>query len=537
MRHISEHIDLKRLFSFLAALVLCASLCLAPLRAAAAPADESEAAETARADEPERGTIRGGGGSDDESDDPEPSAARRADNDDEDADEEAADGSSRTAKNSDEDSEAEPTATPDPRVGADGKPNLSENESAVLLNLTNGEIMFEKDKDKRVYPASTTKIMTALLTLEAIERGEISLHAAFLVMPEMLENLPADGSSMLLKEGETITVEQLLQGLIVQSGNDAAQALAIIVCGDIPTFVERMNARAAELEMTGTNFVNVHGLHDDNHYTTAADMAKLAAEAMKNSMFRDLAATARVVIPATDKTTQRTFISTNGLLSTLRYPNYYYEYATGIKTGHTSQAGYCMVSSAKKGDLEVIGVLMNGAGEDDRHFDSRNLLKYAIDNYKTVTAVSRGDMVSEIRVRFGSGADHTTLSADSDIKVTIPVDANEEDLVLEPQTAEYLVAPVNQGDEIGTVNVKLNGEVVGSGKLFADNGVKRHPLGFLMRFFSFLWSVTIIRVLIILILAALVIFAVYMFVKIRKNIKIAERRRRISAARPRRREK
>ena len=534
MRHISEHIDLKRLFSFFAALVLCALLCLAPLRAVAAPESESEAAATARADEPERGTIRGSGSSDDESDDPEPSAARRADNDDEDADEEAADGSSRTAKNSDEDSEAEPTATPDPRVGADGKPNLSENESAVLLNLTNGEIMFEKDKDKRVYPASTTKIMTALLTLEAIERGEISLHAAFLVMPEMLENLPADGSSMLLKGGETITVEQLLQGLIVQSGNDAAQALAIIVCGDIPTFVERMNARAAELEMTGTNFVNVHGLHDDNHYTTAADLAKLAAEAVKNSMFRDLA---RVVIPATDKTTQRTFISTNGLLSTLRYPNYYYEYATGIKTGHTSQAGYCMVSSAKKGDLEVIGVLMNGADEDDRHFDSRNLLKYAIDNYKTVTAVSRGDMVSEIRVKFGSGTDHTTLSTDSDIKVTIPIDANEEDLVLEPRTAEYLVAPVNQGDEIGAVDITLNGEVVGSGKLFADSGVKRHPLGFLMRFFSFLWSVTIIRVLIILILAALVIFAVYMFVKIRKNIKIAERRRRISGNAPRRRRK
>ena len=348
--------------------------------------------------------------------------------------------------------------------------------------------------------------MTALLTLEAIDRGELNLHAAFLVMPEMLADLPPDGSSMLLKEGETITVEQLLQGLMVESGNDAAQALAIIVCGDIPTFVQRMN-------------------------DPAADLATLTLEAMKNNTFRELAAMPRVIIPATDKTTQRTFISTNGLLSTLKYPNYYYENAIGVKTGHTSEAGYCLVSAGQKGALEVIGVVMNGADEDDRHFDSRNLLKYALDNYKAVTAVTKGDMVSEIRVRFGSGSDHTTLSTDGDILVTIPQDANEDELSVEPRIPEYLVAPVNQGDEIGTVEVMYQGKVVGSGRLIADAGVKRHPLGFLMQFFSFLWSILFIRILIIVLLIALILFIAYMIVNIRKNIKIAERRRRNSPSR------
>lgn len=520
---------------------LLAALCLAsaPLAAFGAPEEDTSQSETqsetaagkgennSRAESgaaanDTRGTTRGKKSA--ATDEEEPSATkapRKTDG------EEASEETDETES----DTEAEATPTPDPRVDENGRPVLRGNETAVLVNSTNGEIMFEREKDKRIYPASTTKIMTALLTLEAIDRGEVGLHAAFLVLPEMLEGLPADGSTMLLKEGEAITVEQLLQGLMVQSGNDAAQALAIIVCGDVPTFVERMNNRAAELGMSGTHFTNVHGLYDENHYSTAWDMAVLAMEAMKNPAFRELAATAKAVIPATNKTSQRTFISTNGLLSTQRYANYYYENAIGIKTGHTIEAGYSLVSAAQKGALEVVAVLMNAASEDDRHFDSRNMLKYAIDNNKTVTGITKDEMVGEIKVRFGSGADHTTLSTDSDILVTIPEGANEEDLKTELRIPEYLDAPVNQGDEVGTVEVVYQDKVVGSGRLIADGGVKRHPLGFLMRFFSFLWSFMIVKILVIGLAVALVLFVIYMTVTIRKNIKIAERRRRMSSKR------
>ncbi len=531
MKHQRWFIGYKRAAAALAAFVISAVMLSAYPAAFAAPDDEVDPPQAAEQDSGrESGTIRGSRNSsssakssvDDEQDDKN-SGNKRASVSDEDldADDEVSD------ENSDADDEAEATPTPDPRVGENGRPILNENECAILVNTLNGEVMFEQNSNERVYPASTTKIMTALLTLEAIERGEINLNSSFLIMPEMLVDLPADGSSMLLKEGEAMTVEQLLQGLLVQSGNDAAQALAIVVCGDIPTFVQRMNDKAAELELTGTNYVNPHGLHDDNQYTTAADLAKLTAEAMKNKTFREIVSTAKVVIPATDKTSTRTFISTNGLLSTLRYGNYYYPNAVGVKTGHTSQAGYCLVAAAREGDLEVISVLMKGGGEDDRHLDSRNMLKYALDNNKAVTAVKKGDMISEIKVKFGSGTDHTTLSVDSDILVTIPEDASPDDLVLEPQTAEYIAAPVNAGDEIGTVNVVLDGNVVGSGTLIADNGVKRHPLGFLMQFFSFIWSFTAVRVIVIVLAAALLIFIVYMIVNIRRNIKIAERRRRV----------
>ena len=215
-------------------------------------------------------------------------------------------------------------------------------------------------------------------------------------------------------------------------------------------------------------------------------------------------------------------------MSTLKYPNYFYQYATGIKTGHTSQAGYCLVSSAQKGDLEVIGVVMNCKTEDDRHYDSKNMLAYAIDNYKAVTAITKGDMVGEIKVRFGSGTDHTTLSTNSNIIVTVPEDANSEDLKIETSLPEYMAAPVNEGDKIGTVNVVLNGEVVGSGDLIADFSVKRHPLGFLMQFFSYIWSFWFVKILIVILAAALVIFIIYMIINIRRNIKLAEMRRRSS---------
>ena len=500
----------KRVWAAVLALVLSMAICLPSVLAFGEPS-----ATPSKTEAPESGMVRGSSRDDEEATgSPKPYATPKAKETDEEEEE------------AEETEAPAPTATADPRVNEDGTPNMAEQEAAILVNTLNGEVMFEQNSTEQIYPASTTKIMTALLTLEAVDRGEINLNSSFLIMPEMLEDLEPDGSSMLLKEGEAMSVRYLLEGLLVESGNDAAQALAIIVCGDVPTFVERMNNKAAELGMDGTHFVNPHGLHDDDHYTTAKDLATLTVEAMKNKTFREIVAMTQAIIPPTEKVGTRTFINTNGLLSTLKYTGYYYSYAIGVKTGHTSQAGYCLVSAAKKGNLEVVGVVMNCKSEDDRHYDSRNMLAYAIDNYKAVTAVSSGDMVGEIKVKFGSGANHTTLSTVEDIVVTIPEDANAEDLVLEPQLADYVAAPVAQGEVIGTVNVVLNGKVVGSGDLVADSTVKRHPLGFLMQFFSFIWGFAAVKVIIIALLAAIVILAIYMYVNIRRNIKESQRQRR-----------
>lgn len=425
-----------------------------------------------------------------------------------------------------EEPEETPEPTKNPRIQDDGKPIMAENECAVLIDSRSGEVMFEQNADKRVYPASTTKIMTALLVLEAVERGDVNLNSAFLVTPDMLEGLAPDGSSMRLVEGEAITVQYLLEGLLIESGNDAAQALAIIVCGDVPTFVQRMNDKAQELKLKDTHFVNPHGLHDEEHYTTAHDLCIVTKEAMKNKTFRNIVSMAQAVIPATDKSGVRTFLNTNGLISTLRYGNYYYQNAIGVKTGHTSQAGFCLVSAAKKGDFEVIGAVMNAAAEDDRHLDSRNMLAYAIDNFKAATPIKRGDMLSEIKVRFGSGSDHTTLSAADDVTVTIPEDANAEDIEVRPVVPDYAAAPVTEGEKLGEAELVLGGKVIGKADLLADMTVKRHPLGFLMQFFAFIWSFTIVKIIAITLAAALVIFVIYVAVGVRRNIKQAKRRRR-----------
>lgn len=436
---------------------------------------------------------------------------------------------------SDPKSTSEPKSTSDPettaksknpRIGSDGIPILAERECAILVDAKKGDVFFEQNAQKQIYPASTTKIMTALLVLEAIERGELNLNAAFVVTPDMLEGLDPDGSSMRLLEGEIITIQQLLEGLLVQSGNDAGQALSIIVCGDVSTFIERMNNKAVELEMTGSSFSNPHGLDADDHYTTAEDLSKLARAAIKNKMFKDIVMMKRATIPETNMSSSRRFLNTNGLISTLKYIDYFYANATGMKTGHTSKAGYCLVSSAVVGNLEVIAVVMNAETEDDRHYDSRNLLSYALENFKSLNAIKKDDMVSEVKVKFGSGTDHTTLSVEETLVVNAPNDIEVSDLEIRPVVPNYVSAPINAGDKIGSVEVVLDGKIIGTEDLVADTTIKRHPLGFIMKFFSYLWGFTIIRVILIVLAIILVVLLIYMIFTIRKNIKLAKRRSR-----------
>ncbi|MFR7654770.1 D-alanyl-D-alanine carboxypeptidase family protein, partial [Monoglobus pectinilyticus] len=248
----------KRIFSAILILLMSAAICLSPVLIYSENGTFSSDSSTVRTNKEDNS---------DEEDNSDTNSDVKSDkktNDDDDRESGTIRGSKPTstpAAKSSKSASSKATATPEPkaeptknpRVGDGGKPILAEQEAAILVNCLNGEVMFEQNSDKQIYPASTTKIMTALLTLEAIDRGEINLNSAFLITPDMLEDLPADGSSMQLKEGEAMTVQYLLEGLMVESGNDAAQALAVIVCGDVPTFVERMNNKAEELGLSGTH--------------------------------------------------------------------------------------------------------------------------------------------------------------------------------------------------------------------------------------------------------------------------------------------
>ncbi len=215
------------------------------------------------------------------------------------------------------------------------------------------KILFSKNENEKMYPASTTKIVTAILTLENCNLDDIVTVSYDAVM-----SIPDGYSSASLQIGETLTVEQLLQLLLVHSANDAANVLAEHIGGSVESFVSMMNTKINELQLSNTHFTNTFGKHDDNHYTTAKDLATIMQYCIKNETFRKIAGSASCAIPATNKYGTRKYNSTNELI----IPNskYYYPILTCGKTGFTSQAGDCLVSCSYKDDLELICVILGG---------------------------------------------------------------------------------------------------------------------------------------------------------------------------------
>ena len=210
--------------------------------------------------------------------------------------------------------------------------------AAILIDSDSGKVLYEKNADEQCYPASTTKIMTALLAFEAIDRGELSMDQVITVKQEALDSITdPEASTVYLAAGEEVPVKDLLYSIMLPSANDAANVMAVVVSGDVDTFVEKMNSRAKELGCTGTHFANPNGLHDDDHYTTARDMALIARECMKHEQFRKMASTGEYAMPATNYSQPRDLYTTDYMIRP--GSGFYYEYANGIKTGYTSSAG------------------------------------------------------------------------------------------------------------------------------------------------------------------------------------------------------
>lgn len=414
-----------------------------------------------------------------------------------------------------------------PERKAGEKPLLGSGETGILIDAASGRVLFESESQKRMYPASTTKIMTALLAFEAIGRGELTLDTQVQVTAEMLKDSDPDGSNIALKEGEVMSMDNLLKGLMVASGNDAACAIAAQVGKSIPEFVDMMNSRAAELGCTDTHFVNPNGLHDDEHYTTAADMAKIARAAMSLEKFKKIADIAHLKIPPTNITEkERYYINTNGLLSTMRYTTYYYKYATGIKTGHTSKAGNCLVASATRDGIDLIGVIFGGAGVADSHKDNIEMFDWGFETYTYIRALQKGDMPCEVRVKLGKSTDSLTLSVAEAVNVIVPKGTAAEALEVRPNIPDSVSAPITAGTEIGSVSVFLNGEELGNGVLVASREVERSFFWPVMAAADALWSNTVTRTVIFIILIGAAAFILLFIRGLYVNLKRTKRRKR-----------
>ncbi|MDD3243953.1 MAG: D-alanyl-D-alanine carboxypeptidase [Eubacteriales bacterium] len=352
---------------------------------------------------------------------------------------------------------------------------------AILIDANTGKVLYEKEADTKTYPASTTKIMTCML---AVEKATLTDTVTIGSLPA----LPSDATNIALKKGETLSVEELLYGLMLRSGNDAADALAIHISGSIENFATVMNQRAQELGMTGTHYVNPHGLHDAEHYTTARDMATLARAARQYPMFQKLVSTYRYTMRATNKNTQeRTWYNTNRLISQDESEIYAYEYATGIKTGYTNPAGSCLVASAKKGDVELIAVALSDS-TTGKWVSCTTMFEYGFQFYDTVDL---GALLSdqEITVDIPNAAlnDETdgalsVLSvAQKSAYITDTKDAiaavkgNPSAFRQEITPAEGLSAPIEKDQAVGTVTYYYKDEAVLVCDLLATRAVAAQP--------------------------------------------------------------
>ena len=343
-------------------------------------------------------------------------------------------------------------------------------QSALLIDMDSGEELFSKDAGIRMYPASTTKIMTLLLALES----NIGLDDT-VTIPAEAADIPKGSSVIPVLPGDTMSFRDLLCGFMLSSGNDGANAIAVLVDGGIPAFVERMNARAAELGCTGTHFVNAHGYHDANHYTTARDLAIMARAGMENADFREIVAQPSwdMTITREGRTGTGTIVSRNTLL--IRDEKYYYADCTGIKTGHHSAAGWCFVGSAERDGKRLICVDLNCEKEMEKWYDAARLFEYGFTRYEDVSAftllASASDALTRVRVENAAADDPEggvlsltmtpleggeatcTVVRDSDISAQAVAAALARSAEIE--WTREAVAPISAGEVLATLRCTL----------------------------------------------------------------------------------
>ena len=349
--------------------------------------------------------------------------------------------------------------------------------SALLMDYNSGKILYEKNIYEKRYPASLTKIMTAIVVLEKCNLDEVAEVSYDAVMSISMGYVTAN-----LQVGEKLTVEQLLYVLMVGSSNDAAVVLAEHVSGSVEDFAILMNEKAKELGCTSTNFVNPNGEHNENHYSTAYDLALMAKYAMKNDFFRTLVSTTSYTLPITNKydRADRVFRTTNSLLivdNNTRADNYYYKNAIGIKTGFTTPAGNCLVAAANKGNLEFITVVLGGSqttsGLSARYIDTISLFEYGYNTYTLREVVKKGGIVQTINIKNATrDTKKLDLIVKNDIYILIKQEEKNSSILPQVTLNDNLKAPLKEGDIIGKVKYTVEG-IDYEEPLIASNNVKK----------------------------------------------------------------
>ena len=363
------------------------------------------------------------------------------------------------------------------------EPITIDSTASLLVNLETDQVLHEENADEIRYPASITKIMTALLTLEAIGRGELTMDTMVTVSPVALMDITDDSSTANIVAGEQISIHDLLYCLMLASANEAANILAMAVAGDIPTFVERMNQRAQELGMENTHFMNPHGLHNSDHYSTAKDIYKMTKEAMTHAPFREIVSTGQYTTAATNLSEARTLYNTNGLLARYKFAGYLYSGTIGVKTGSTAEAGYCLVAAAKKNGVTLVSVVLgcenpetNGKIQRKQFSESSRLLDWGFENFTSATLLNPDTYLEEVPVRNSFQATHVVIKPAESVESLIPGEYDPEKLDLRlTLNSNTATAPISKGDVLGKVAVIYGGEQYAKVDMVAVSDVSFSP--------------------------------------------------------------
>jgi D-alanyl-D-alanine carboxypeptidase (penicillin-binding protein 5/6) len=326
--------------------------------------------------------------------------------------------------------------------------------AAVLMEAETGRVLYEKNPHEKLPMASTTKIMTAILAIE-------NTHPSDLVKISPQAS-GIEGSSLYLAAGEELTMEQLLYGLMLRSGNDAATAIAEHIAGSEEDFARMMNGKARDIGAMNTNFMNPHGLHHDQHYTTAYDLALISAYAMKNSTFREIVSTKYHRIPWQDQPWDRVLMNKNALL-------WDYEGANGIKTGYTKAARRCLASAALRDGMQLVAVVLNCQPWFE---DSAAILDYGFREYQMTPLFSREERVGTIPVKNGFTKEVELVIKDD---ISLPLTEQEQqDLSITLNHPEYLRAPVAANTRVGTIDLTLGDNFTISKDIFTASDVREN---------------------------------------------------------------
>ena len=335
-----------------------------------------------------------------------------------------------------------------PLVKAEETEDLAPNaKSAIMIEASTGEILFQKNKDEKLAPASMTKMMSMLLIMEEIENGNLKWNE-MITTSEKASSM--GGSQIFLKVGEKMTVEDLLKGVAIASGNDAVVALAERVSGSEEQFVKRMNTRAKDLGLKNTNFINATGLTADNHYSTAYDMSLIAKELVKHEKILEFTSTYEDYLR---KDTKSPFwlVNTNRLVR-------FKEGVDGLKTGFTDEAGYCLTATMKKDNMRLITVVMKEENTSKRSADTTKMLDYGFNIYMVQTILDEKTTIEKKKVELGK-----TLTAEIVPKENITIlnkKSDDQKNITYKTNINKIIAPVKKGDKVGTIDIIEDNNII-----------------------------------------------------------------------------